>query len=887
MAMSAFCGIFLALAFVAPVFSLTTTWRASTDAARWVDKGSLTSTAWSANANYLEIIPDSQYQIIDGWGGSFNERGWQTLEILSKGGRDSVIRAIFDTSGLNFDFCRVPLGASDFSFYSGVAVQGGQYTSYIFDKEMRLFSIENDSMYQIPYMRAAMVWQPNLRVWASPWYVPAGLWNNELATEESTVMPWYALYLEKFATTYRSIGINICAIALHNEPDIWSTDAWNKGKGPLQANFIKNYWGPLFQKNHIPVEMWLGTYWNPDHLNTYILPVLNDAAAKQYLSCIGLQGCCNQNWQTQLHQSYPEKKIIETEGLAWENPTWEGGMNIYKNMYSWLSQWCNLYTQWNIILPPKSDGGSLDQGAMIVVSQSARTVDYTPHYYAAKHFSYYVKPYAHRVKSVDNSGISGQKIAFRNSNGDIIVVMASTDAASRPLIIKLGDQMLQASVPANSINTFRISASGAVDNTPHPVPGGLAANKIDCNEIAMGWNAAPGAACYLLYRDGQNICKTFETFFVDKGLPELTSHRYEVSAVNLLRTEGPRSAPVTVSTIADNIPPAIAGAFAVDQTTVEVVFSKPVEQSSAEASGNYILNSGSGSISVSSARLQTDPAIVRLTTSPLTANQIYTLSVRNVKDRSMAHNIVTVGATAQFGYMKNGLTYEYFEASGLNTVKMIPALGLTRTGIATNIGLSMQPRTDDFALRFRGFIRIPSAGQYGFFTTSDDGSQMFIDTVLVSDNDGSHGMTEKGRTIPLTAGFHTITVLFYQGNGGSGLTTAWTPQGGVKQAIPDSVLFVDYRPKNIATGAGDYMPVQSGRQQEICILAENKRMEISFTASDQFTAGIYDMKGRLVKSWAGKKSGTIHLSMYTAGSGAYVVRVTTQGRTLCRQVAVK
>jgi hypothetical protein len=43
-------------------------WIATTDNARWIDNGALGQTSWSANENYIELFPDSSFQMIEGLG---------------------------------------------------------------------------------------------------------------------------------------------------------------------------------------------------------------------------------------------------------------------------------------------------------------------------------------------------------------------------------------------------------------------------------------------------------------------------------------------------------------------------------------------------------------------------------------------------------------------------------------------------------------------------------------------------------------------------------------------------------------------------------------------------------------------------------------------------
>lgn len=70
-----------------------------------------------------------------------------------------------------------------------------------------------------------------------------------------------------------------------------------------------------------------------------------------------------------------------------------------------------------------------------------------------------------------------------------------------------------------------------------------------------------------------------------------------------------------------------------------------------------------------------------------------------------------------------------------------------------------------FALDLRGTFTVSDAALYYFRLTSDDGSQFFIDDTLVIDNDGYHPPRMALGAARLTAGPHTLHVLYWQGPG--------------------------------------------------------------------------------------------------------------------------
>ncbi|UCB47535.1 MAG: beta-glucosidase [Spirochaetota bacterium] len=68
-----------------------------------------------------------------------------------------------------------------------------------------------------------------------------------------------------------------------------------------------------------------------------------------------------------------------------------------------------------------------------------------------------------------------------------------------------------------------------------------------------------------------------------------------------------------------------------------------------------------------------------------------------------------------------------------------------------------------FGVQYRGVITIREAGQYKFRLFSDDGSKLYIDDVLVIDNDGVHDAKSETGEVSLSAGTHSIRVDYFQG----------------------------------------------------------------------------------------------------------------------------
>ncbi|MCK4293995.1 MAG: lamin tail domain-containing protein, partial [Planctomycetes bacterium] len=139
--------------------------------------------------------------------------------------------------------------------------------------------------------------------------------------------------------------------------------------------------------------------------------------------------------------------------------------------------------------------------------------------------------------------------------------------------------------------------------------------------------------------------------------------------------------------------------------------------------------------------------------------------------------------------VSSGLNYEYFEGTW-DYLPNFDALSPIRRGIVEDFDITPRDQSDYFGFRFTGSIEVPTNGTYTFYTTSDDGSQLFIGSTRVVNNDGLHGMREISGTIYLETGLHPITVTFFEHGGDEGLIVSYAGPGISKREIPGSVLWI-------------------------------------------------------------------------------------------------
>lgn len=142
---------------------------------------------------------------------------------------------------------------------------------------------------------------------------------------------------------------------------------------------------------------------------------------------------------------------------------------------------------------------------------------------------------------------------------------------------------------------------------------------------------------------------------------------------------------------------------------------------------------------------------------------------------------------------ETGLSFDYYELFGLEQLPDFDSLTPVSRGTVSRPDLSVREHDDHFAIRFSGYLAIELAGQYDFYTSSDDGSQLYVDDQLVVDNDGLHAVQKEGGTISLDAGYHPITITMFEADGGEILEVTWSGPDTVGTEVPlgPGALFVE------------------------------------------------------------------------------------------------
>jgi glucosylceramidase len=486
--------LFLSIAITGIILSATAQqknvqWVSTTQTDNWVIQKPLQTTFAKGEAD-AEVDLSQPLQTVQGFGGCFNELGWTSLSLLSERDRQGIFKELFAPNiGANFTICRMPVGANDFSlkWYSYDETDG--------DFAMKNFSIVNDLKTLVPFIKSAQKYNPALKLWASPWSPPQWLKKNkryaaamvptaaqikaysdkgykmdgmdfshiengvnadqvgkegsDLFIQEPQYFRAYALYFAKFIDSYKKQGINIGMVMPQNEfnsAQIFPSCTWTAAG---LSRFV-SYLGPQMQQKG--VKVFFGTV---ERANEKLVDtLLTTPASGKYISGVGFQWA-GKGAIAGIHQRYPKLTLYQSEQECGDGKNdWTYAKYTWTLMKHYFNSGANAYMYWNISLV---QGGishwGWRQNSLVSVDTVTKKFNYTHEYYLLKHLSHYVKPGA---KLLTVKGTEANLLAFKNTDGSIVVAIQNDSEADKMVHIKIGYKMISPTLKADSFSTFLV-----------------------------------------------------------------------------------------------------------------------------------------------------------------------------------------------------------------------------------------------------------------------------------------------------------------------------------------------------------------------------------------------------------------------------------------------
>ncbi|QZT36662.1 hypothetical protein K5X82_15635 [Halosquirtibacter xylanolyticus] len=405
----------------------------------------------------INLYPDMEMQTLKGVGASFNEIGGVSLMSLHKKNREILMENLFSEKGAHLSFCRTAIGASDFG------VNAYSYSERADDYEMKHFSIKREKGSVIPYIQAAFKYNPEMRLFASPWSPPAWMkYSNVMdqgnqfkaknkLKEDQAIYRAYALYFAKYVEAYAKKGIRVDRILIQNETDA-NTKYPSCVMKPDQMYEVAQNMRKVFKDRDVNTEIWAGTFRTHGALDA-----VEFAYNKRYRDAVdglGIQYTRSQ-YISDMNLLKAGKPAMHTEGVCFN------GKNSVDQAFTrlgeialYINRDIENYCYWNMILDQTGKSGwGWKQNSMINIDQETKKITYNPDYSVIYLISKYLQPGTKRFVSFSKED---EMITIKSDKAIYILVQNKSNKVKNYDCFVKGNKVTKAVIPAHSVAVIEL-----------------------------------------------------------------------------------------------------------------------------------------------------------------------------------------------------------------------------------------------------------------------------------------------------------------------------------------------------------------------------------------------------------------------------------------------
>ena len=386
-------------------------------------------------ARVLHVYASVRYQRMLGFGAAMTDSSaWLLYDELTPKQKASTMKALFSSSGIDLDYVRIPIGASDYVVkrdpYSYDDVPSGHT-----DPALAHFSIAHDKRYILPALREMLAVNRNIYTLANPWSAPPWMKANGAFDNKEwhgNVLPKFypslAKYFVKFIDAYKRAGVPIDAITPMNEPESPSRWPGTHLTADDDAKFVPDDLAPALRGAGLHPAIY-----GPDQgqladaQTLFAGPARDDFAGAAFHCYHGTMAKISS-----FHRQFPGAPVLVNECSPGIIPyaTADVPIDAARN-------WASGVQLWNLALDP--DGGPVESNksygcphctGVVTVKEATHSTIYNANYYQLGQTSKYVQPGAVRISStrfvhdLPHGGVSPgiDDVAYLNPDGSLVMV---------------------------------------------------------------------------------------------------------------------------------------------------------------------------------------------------------------------------------------------------------------------------------------------------------------------------------------------------------------------------------------------------------------------------------------------------------------------------------
>lgn len=410
----------------------------------------------------LNLYPSVTYQTFEGFGGALTESAGYIYGQMREEQKEEMLREYFGAEKMGYRMARIPIDSCDFSLGHYEAVENA------LDISFAGFQMERVEKSILPLLdEAQKIHGDRLEIMLTPWSPPAYMKSNgdrnnggELKAEYKKT---WADYICRYIREYRNRGYLVKRISLQNEPkavQTWDSCVYTAEQ---EKEFLRDYMWPALQENHLTdIEVFI---WDHNKERAYERACeMIDETTDHMVAGIAFHWYSGDHFEalSMIHDKFPDKKLILSEACIEyckfaTDDFLKNAQKYAHDMIGNMNHGMNGFYDWNIVLDEKGGpnhvGNFCDAPFLFDTKKKEllrrNTADYL------WHFTHFIKPGAERIGSSSYTD-ELEATAFVNPDGRIVAVLLNRTDHPLSVNVRLGEQMAQITIGANTIGTVVI-----------------------------------------------------------------------------------------------------------------------------------------------------------------------------------------------------------------------------------------------------------------------------------------------------------------------------------------------------------------------------------------------------------------------------------------------
>lgn len=453
-----------------------------------------------------ELKQDEIVFPVIGFGGSFSDATCILYSTMNSHNKKKFKEAYFSRKGLEYNFCRIPIGSHDFSCRddknqptnSNCHKDNSQYV--LLDQETGLFKLEKEDVdLRIPLILECMDMTKSetglqMKFLASPWGSPTWMKSSGVNSHGHLLKEYYdqwAQYNIEFLELYSQKGIEIFGLTFQNEPyevprylKNWQNTYYTSEE---TIDYVSNHIGPrLRDYNHSKgKKIQLIIHDDSSHTIKKSINLLADENFNEYVDGIAFHWYTNFLFHSprllkhthetlSKYNKWDDRKrfILASEACEgyikffFKGPqlySWKRGQNYAKDIIKDLNNYVSSWVDWNMVLNMKGGPNWANNyvDAPILYDEQQEVLHFQPMFYFLGHFTKFIKPGSRKIL-FQSQGIAALECTcfivndlLPNIKKSVVIVVLNRDVTMRKYYIICGkDKYINLTIPAHGIQTI-------------------------------------------------------------------------------------------------------------------------------------------------------------------------------------------------------------------------------------------------------------------------------------------------------------------------------------------------------------------------------------------------------------------------------------------------